>query len=181
MRYVAAQYNIQPRGVVGEDLRILCRATHRDIDHALVKQILVRIFAVHVDQNPTGGLALAGVTGHSVAVIDVALFLFVDFDLATRVEPDRDCPVPADLSNMAEFPACYFLLIIRRSELHTLALCKFPPGLAIDLHTVVPCRVVMDALTVFALDGELVGHCVLMYHAYILSHPECRAFLRRSE
>jgi hypothetical protein len=59
--------------VVGEDLCVERAAREGDIGLAAVEQVFRAEFGVHMDEDALGGLALAGVAGHGVAVVEVWL------------------------------------------------------------------------------------------------------------
>lgn len=52
---------------------------HRNLGHATVDQTLSTQFGVHANQNTVGGLSLAGVGGHGLAMINMRIFTRVDF------------------------------------------------------------------------------------------------------
>ena len=57
--------------VVRENLRVVRAARDGDVGHAAVEQVFRAEFGVHVDQDAVGGLALAGMAGDSVTVIEM--------------------------------------------------------------------------------------------------------------
>jgi len=67
----SAQRGGQPLAVVGEKLGVMRSARDGDVSHAVVKQVFCAQLRIHMHQYPLGGLTLAGVAGHGVAVIEV--------------------------------------------------------------------------------------------------------------
>jgi hypothetical protein len=81
----------QLSAVVGEDLCVVGSARDGYVGHAVVEQIFGTEFGVHMDEDEdededaVGGLALAGVAGHGVAVVEVRMPRQVDLDRAASV------------------------------------------------------------------------------------------------
>ena len=82
MRYVLAQRMAQRPGVVGVHLHIELRPRHRDISHAAIEKLAVRLLRVHMDKHTVGGLALAAVARHRVTIVQMRMLLDVELDLA---------------------------------------------------------------------------------------------------
>jgi hypothetical protein len=66
--------------VVCEELPVVACTRHRNVGHATVEQTLSTQFGVHVNQNTVGGLSLAGVASHGIAMIEMWIFTRVEFD-----------------------------------------------------------------------------------------------------
>ncbi len=59
--------------VVGKELRIVRSARDGNIGHAIVEQVFCAQLRIHMHQHPLGGLPLAGVTGHGIAMIEMRM------------------------------------------------------------------------------------------------------------
>ena len=59
--------------VVGKDLRVVCAARDGNVGHAVVEQVFGSQLGIGMDEYPVGGLALAAVTRHRVAVVEVRI------------------------------------------------------------------------------------------------------------
>jgi|CZKY01.1.fsa_nt_gi hypothetical protein len=66
--------------VVCEELPVVACTRHRNVGHTTVERTLSTQFGVHVNQNTVGGLSLAGMGGHSLAMIEMWIFTRVEFD-----------------------------------------------------------------------------------------------------
>src|SRR5580658_2402712 len=71
MRHIAREYVSQCASVVREDLRVPLAARDRNIGHATVEKVGGSKFGVGVDEHALCGLALTGVAGDGIAVIEM--------------------------------------------------------------------------------------------------------------
>jgi hypothetical protein len=85
VRNIMPQRGSQLLAVVGEDLRVVCAARNGNVGHAVVKQVFRPQLGIDVDQYPVGGLSLAGMARHGVAVVEVRILHRIEFDLAASV------------------------------------------------------------------------------------------------
>ena len=74
MRHVAIQRAWELHLVIGIDPRIVLPPGHRDVRESLVNKLLARTLGLDMHQDATGGLTLATVARHRVAVIEMAAF-----------------------------------------------------------------------------------------------------------
>jgi hypothetical protein len=106
--HIAAEFMTQRCRVIRENLRVVCAARNGHVGHAAVEQVFCTQLGVHMDQYAVGGLALAGVTGDSVAVIEMHAAVWIEFDGAATVHPHINASVAADGLDDAKFSVCHF-------------------------------------------------------------------------
>src|ERR1039457_6487420 len=94
VRYVMPQRGSQLLAVVGEDLRVVCAARDGNVGHAVVEQVFSSQLGIGVDQHTVGGLSLAGMTRHGVAVVKVRILHRIEFYLAASVHLQTHPPIP---------------------------------------------------------------------------------------
>ena len=75
------------RHVVGEERGLAAGAGDGDIREARVEQIWVNA-GIGVNEDAFGGEALGAVTGDGIAVVEMTMLVWVEFDLAVVVEAD---------------------------------------------------------------------------------------------
>ena len=73
--------------IVGEKRGLVAGAGDRDVGEARVKQVWVDA-RIGVNEDAFRGEALGTVTGDSIAVIEMTMLVWVEFDLAAVVEAD---------------------------------------------------------------------------------------------
>jgi len=60
--------------VAGKDLRVIRSARNGDVGHAIVEQVFRA--KTNINEHPVGGLSVASVTGHGIAVIQMRMLLW---------------------------------------------------------------------------------------------------------
>src|SRR5207249_7144312 len=68
--------------VVGVDLRVVASTRHRHIRKPAIHKFLARLLRVHVHEHAVGGLLLAAVARHGVAVVKMRILFYVECDSA---------------------------------------------------------------------------------------------------
>ncbi len=113
-----AQRRRQLLTVVGEELRIVRASRDGDVSHAAVEQIPGAQFRIHIDQNPFGGLPLAGMTRDRIAMIEMRMPLRIEPNFpAAVVHPQTQLSIPTDPLNRAQLAVSHFQVIGGRGEL----------------------------------------------------------------
>src|ERR1035438_1183354 len=85
VRYIVPQRGSQLLAIVSEDLRVVCAARDGNVGHAIVEQVFRSQLGIGVDQHPVGGLPLARMTRHGVAMVKVRILHRIEFYLAPPV------------------------------------------------------------------------------------------------
>ena len=86
MRYVSRELPGKLAFVVCVDLGIAASARHRHICQTPIHQFFSCLLSVHMDEYPVGGLSLAAVARHCIAVVEMRILFDVECDCAARVE-----------------------------------------------------------------------------------------------
>lgn len=83
--YVVTESGRELLAVIGKKLRIVRSARDGDIGHAVVEQVFRTQLRVHMHQNPLGSLALTGMAGYRIAVIEMRVPCWIDCDMTAIV------------------------------------------------------------------------------------------------
>jgi hypothetical protein len=82
--------------VAGKDLRVVRSTRDGNISHAVVEQVFRAKVGIDMDEHPVGGLSLARMAGHGVAVVQVRVRSGVDLDAATVVPKGQAVSLDSD-------------------------------------------------------------------------------------
>ena len=96
-------------------------ARYRHVRQPSIDQHVGRVVGVDVNQDAIGGLALAAVARHRVAVVEVRVLAQSKPDGPTRVETDLELPLLVDSFERAELSIGQMTTPIRCRELHAIA------------------------------------------------------------
>jgi hypothetical protein len=121
VRHITAERLGELLPVTGEDLRIVRPARDSDISHAVVDEVPGSQFCVDVDEDAIRGLALAGMTGDGIAMIQVRMLSGVDAHASASVQPQAHSTIVGDALDSPELAVGDLQVIRRRSELDTVA------------------------------------------------------------
>ena len=157
MRHVPSQRGPQFVTVVGEELRIVGPTRDGDVSHAVVEQVLGPQLSIDVDQHPVGGLALAGMTGYGVAMIEMRMLCRIKLDRAASVHLERQPSILADALHRSQLTVRDLQLMRGRGELHPISGGKDPLLFAVDGDALLTAGVVGPFGAIFPLDGEPVA------------------------
>ncbi len=92
LRYVGSELGSELGHVVGVKCGLVAGAGNGDVAEAGIEQVGVDA-GIGVDEDAFGGEALGAVTGDGVAVIEMAMLIGVEFDLAVVVEAGGDAAI----------------------------------------------------------------------------------------
>src|ERR1035437_1591963 len=121
MGHVARESLAESRGIVCINLRVIASTRDSDIGHAAVEQILGAQLGVHVNQDAVGSLSLAGVAGHGIAMVEMRMFVRIEFDCAATVHFQAQPPVFVDALDGSQLAVRNFQFAGRRGELDAVA------------------------------------------------------------
>src|ERR1019366_8201577 len=107
--------------VIGENLRIILPSRNCNVGHAVVEQVFRAEFGIDVHEHTLGGLSLAGVARHGVAVVNVRMLLRVDGDITPAVQFKTHPSISAEFLHGSKFTIGNLQLIVWRGELNTVA------------------------------------------------------------
>jgi len=122
MGNITAKFLAECRCVVRENLRVMCAARNGNVGHAAIEKVLCAKVGVHVDQNAVGGLALAGMAGEGVAVVEMQVSFWIEIDGAATVHLQVQLPVFSYALDFGQFAVCHLEVIGGRGELDPVAL-----------------------------------------------------------
>ncbi len=180
---VAAQRGSEFFAVVGEDPGVERPSGEGDVGHAAVEQVFGSEPGVDVDQHPVGGLALAGVAGDGVSVVEVGMGGGVELDPATGVHPEAQPPVALSASSdgldRAQLAVGELQSGQGRGELEAVPGGEGPLLLPVDGDSPPAARVVVSTGSVARLDGEPVAGRIDLRHAGVLALADA-GLLRRA-
>ena len=80
VRHVARELLGKMGFVVGVDLRIVAAPRHRHIRQAAIHELFSCLLRVHVHEHAVGGLSLAAVARHCIAVVEMRILFDVERD-----------------------------------------------------------------------------------------------------
>jgi hypothetical protein len=132
VRHIAAERLGKLLPVAGEDLRILRPARDSDISHAVVDEVPGSLLCVDVDEHAISGLALAGMTGDGIAMVQVRMLSGVDAHAPAAVQLQAHSAIVGDALDSPELAVGDLQVIRRRSELDTISDRKHLLLLSID-------------------------------------------------
>ena len=75
-------------------------------------------FDVHMHEYPVGGGSLADVAGHSIAVIEMGMFVDIEPRVPPGVQSNLKISLRVDLFDGSELAIGNVLIPVRRGELH---------------------------------------------------------------
>jgi hypothetical protein len=101
VRYIVAESRGELSAVISEKLRVVRSARDGNIRHAIVEQVFRSQLRVHMHQNPLSSLALAGMAGDRVAVIEMRMLIRINPYLTAIIHLQADLPL---LSNRPDCP-----------------------------------------------------------------------------
>src|ERR1035437_427623 len=153
---------------VCEELRVVGSTRNRDIRHAVVKQVFRSKLSVHVDEYPVGCLPLAGVAGHSVAVVKMRILHRIKLHLTASVHLDGHTPF-GDPLHCSKFTVCQLHLRHGSGELNPVSGRKRPLLLTIDRDALLTAWIVALLCAVFHLDSKPIIRRIYLCHPRILS------------
>ncbi len=168
---LVAQSGGQLLAVVGEELRIVRSARDGDIGHAVVEQVLRAQLRIHMHQHPFGGLPLAGVAGHGIAVIEMRMPGRIELHGAAIVHAKRHSAF-GDALNRSRLAVRNFQVVRRRGELDAVAHGKATLFLAVDRNSLLPVRVVSPLRAVLQRHRNPVVRSVDAHHAGVLAFTD---------
>ncbi len=154
MRDVSRELSGKLAFVVCVDVGIVASARHRHIRQTPIHQFFARLLGVNVNKHAVGGLSLAAVACHGIAVIEMRIVLDVERDGPSRVQTQLQVAARVDLLDGSHFTIRNVLLAVRRSELYAVALRKRALRFAVKRHTLQAARIVADFLPTVPLDRE---------------------------
>jgi len=126
MGHVAVECLRQRRWIVGINLGVIASTRDRNVGHAAVEQILRAQLGVHVNQDTVGSLALAGVAGHGITVVEMRMLGYIKHDCATAVHLQAQPPDFVDALDGPQLAVRDSEVVGRRSELNAVAHRKTP-------------------------------------------------------
>jgi hypothetical protein len=85
VRDISAQRHTQLFAVIGKELGIVGPMRDCDVGHTVVEQVFSFKLSVDVNQHRVGSLALAGMAGHCIAVIEMRMLTWIELHLAAAV------------------------------------------------------------------------------------------------
>ena len=88
MRDISAQRHTQLLTVIGKELRIVSSTRDSNVSHAVVEQVFGSELGIDVDQHAVGSLALAGMAGHGIAVIEMRMRPWIKLHLSAAIHPE---------------------------------------------------------------------------------------------
>ena len=109
MRHISPQRRPQSIPVIRKELGIVRSARHGDVGHAVIEKVLGPKLRIEMDKHTMGGLALAGMAGHGIAVIQVRMLRRVDLN-GTPVIHLQSHPTLSDTLHRAQFTVRQFQL-----------------------------------------------------------------------
>src|SRR6202789_1780852 len=168
VRDIMSERSAQLLAAVCEELGVVGTTRNRDIRHAVVKQVFCSKFCVHVDKHPVGGLSLAGVTGHGVAVVEMWMLHRIKLNLAASVHLDGHTPF-RDALYGAQFTIRQLHLRHRSGELHSVAGRERPLLFTVDGDALLTAWIVGLLSAVFHLDSEPIIRRIYLCHSRILA------------
>ena len=91
VRDIPAECHTQLLTVIGKKLRIVCPTRNSNVSHAVVEQVFGSKLCVDVDQHAISSLALAGMAGHGVAMIEMRMLTRIElhFPAAVHLRDNR--------------------------------------------------------------------------------------------
>ena len=153
MGHVAAEFMAKCRCIVRENLRVMRAARNGNVGHAAVEQVFRAQFGVHMDQYAVGGLALAGMAGDGVAVVEMQVSVWIEIDGAATIHLQMQLPVVADALDGAQFAVCHFEVVGGRGELDAVALGEAAQFFTEYRNALLPARIVGSFRAVLQFDG----------------------------
>ena len=101
MESIGSELRGESGEIVSEDSGLVAGAGDGDVAEAGVEQIRVDA-GICVDEDAFGGESLGAVAGDGVAVVEMAMLLGVEFNLAVIVQAGREASVGMDRLNRGE-------------------------------------------------------------------------------
>ena len=74
------------RFVGGVELRVVASPRHGHIRQPAVNELFSCLLGIHVNKYAVGGLSLAAMARHGIAVVEMQILFYVECDCAARVE-----------------------------------------------------------------------------------------------
>ena len=158
----------QPLPAVGEELGVMGPARDGDIGHAVVEQVLGSEFGVDVDEHAASGLALAGMAGDGIPMIEVRMPDGIDLDGFPAVHRERH-PAARDGLDRPQLPVGELKFGRGRGELDAVADGEGPFLLSVDGDALLPAGIVGSLGTILRDDGEPVAGSVDGGHPCVLA------------
>src|SRR5208282_3475920 len=86
MGHIATEFLPERLCIIRINLRVIASTRDRNVCHAAVEQVLRAQLGVHVNEDAVGSLSLAGVAGHGITMVEMRMFVGIEFDRAPTVQ-----------------------------------------------------------------------------------------------
>ena len=149
-----------------------CAARDGNVGHAVVEQVFRSQLGIDVDQHAVGGLPLAGMARHRIAMIEMRMLrgsssISRPPSIFILIRPSW--PMSLDGPQLA---VRHLQFVRGRGELHAVAHGERPLLLAIDGDTLLAAWIIALLRAVRPLDGEPVAWSIDALHAGILAFAD---------
>ena len=139
---IPAQRLGESAAIIREDLRIVRSTGDGDVCHSIIDQLFRGKICIDVDQYALGRLPLTGIARDGITMIQMRVALGIDAQISPAIEPYCHSPVLIEVRDCSKLAVCDPQVLIRSSELNSIADREGALLITVDGYPGVPPRVV---------------------------------------